>query len=86
MLVRFAKLFLAVGLLVALWGLSNVGRRSDYGTEEMVSGAAVGRMRSRIVFHGKRKRGRHPVRRTFHLLQFDPAWQVSSVQSGFHPQ
>jgi len=26
MLVRFAKLFLAVGLLVALWGLSNVSR------------------------------------------------------------
>jgi hypothetical protein len=26
MLVRFAKLFLAVALLVALWGLSNLGR------------------------------------------------------------
>ena len=30
MLVRFAKLFLAVALLVALWGLSNVSRPGGY--------------------------------------------------------
>lgn len=66
--------------------LAHVRRRSDRGSQQMISGTAICRVRPRIVLHRKRQPVPHPIRLAYHLFQLLLARRISAIEAGFHPQ